>query len=82
MQRNATKYHAVSFSIDNIILEVQRHLRISLEIWLGMYTLHIMLHWHRDQCDSRAHCRLAGFGVCPGTRSSPLGGGGGCHGGD
>ncbi|KAL0383242.1 UNVERIFIED_CONTAM: hypothetical protein Scaly_0611500, partial [Sesamum calycinum] len=26
--------------------------------------------------------RLAGFGACPDPRSSPLGGGGGCHGGD
>ncbi|KAK4382901.1 hypothetical protein Sango_2828100 [Sesamum angolense] len=48
----------------------------------GMYTLHMRLHWHRDQCSSRAHCRLAGFGACPHTRSSPLGGGGGCHNGD
>ncbi|KAL0297841.1 UNVERIFIED_CONTAM: hypothetical protein Sangu_3176500 [Sesamum angustifolium] len=47
-----------------------------------MYTLHIRLHWAQDQCASRAHCRLAEFGACPDTRSSPFGGRGGCHGGD
>ncbi|KAL0288480.1 UNVERIFIED_CONTAM: hypothetical protein Scaly_2730200 [Sesamum calycinum] len=29
-----------------------------------------------------AHCRLAVFGACPGTRSNPLGSGGGCNGSD
>ncbi|KAL0301925.1 UNVERIFIED_CONTAM: hypothetical protein Sradi_6469300 [Sesamum radiatum] len=37
---------------------------------------------HKDQCASRAHCCLVGFGAWPDPWSSALGGGGRYHGGD
>ncbi|KAL0289569.1 UNVERIFIED_CONTAM: hypothetical protein Sradi_7070500 [Sesamum radiatum] len=53
---------------------IWRGRRASLGIRLGMYTLLISLHWHRDQCASRAH-----YGACLDLRSCPLSGGGACH---